>query len=69
MIFQSVQRMKKKGDHRPRNSTQYERDGHRDKFHCYRRFHDQGRSSDNFENVVYQIFELSDDRPWSWNLR
>ena len=27
--------------------------GHRDKFRCYRRFHDQGRSSDNFENWVH----------------
>ena len=56
-----LQRMKKKGDHRPRNSAQYERvvklliiyaqgnNGHRDKFRCYRRFHDQSRSSDNFE--------------------
>ena len=26
-------------------------------FHCYRRFHNQGRSSDNFENLV-QIFEV-----------
>ena len=26
--------------------------GHRDKFRCYRRFHDQGRSSDNFDNLV-----------------
>ena len=25
--------------------------GHRDKFYCYRRLHDQGRSSDNFENL------------------
>ena len=40
------------------------KNGHRDKFHCYRRFHDQGRSSDNFENLT--IFsKLSDDRPWS----
>ena len=31
--------------------------GHRDKFRCYRRFHDQGRSSGNFENLV-QIFEV-----------
>ena len=27
--------------------------GHRDKFRCYRRFHDQGRSSDKFENWVH----------------
>ena len=26
--------------------------GHRDKFRCYPRFHDQGRSSGNFENLV-----------------
>ena len=25
--------------------------GHRDKFRCYRRFHNQGWSSDNFENL------------------
>ena len=55
--------MNKKGDHRPRNSAQYERvvellimhkaNGHGDKFHCYRRFHDQGRSSDYFENLLH----------------
>ena len=33
------------------------KNGHRHKFRCYRRFHDQGRSSDNFENPV-QIFEV-----------
>ena len=28
--------------------------GHRDKFRCYRRLHDQGRSSDNFENQLHR---------------
>ena len=31
----------------------------RDKFHCFRRFHDQGRSSDNFENLA-RFLNLSD---------
>ena len=63
-----VQRMKKKGDHRPRTvlntseskSFNYEqgKNGHRDKFRCYRRFHDRGRSSDDFENLLKWIFEV-----------
>ena len=42
--------------------------GHRGKFRCYRRFHDQGRSSDNFENWVHfhgnssQFIGLEDKR-------
>ena len=43
--------------------------GHRDNFHCNRRFHDQGRSSDNFEKYIPNFSKLSDDRPWSWNRR
>ena len=61
--YNQVQRMKKKGDQRPRNSAQYERVVellimHKAKWtpkqiSSYCRFHDQGRSSDNFENLLH----------------
>ena len=38
------------------------KNGHRDKFRCYRRFqfnfHDQSRSSDNFENLVVNMLNV-----------
>ena len=40
--------------------------GHRDKLRCYRRFHDQGRSSDNFENGEnYRKFPIFEVVWWS----
>ena len=61
--------MKKKGDHRPRNSAQYERVVellimHKAKWTpsqislLYRRFHDQGRSSDSNEICLGVHFAL-----------
>ena len=38
------------------NKNAQGKNGHRDKFRFYRRFHDQGRSSDNFENL--RFFEV-----------
>ena len=62
LLFQ-LQRMKKKVDHRPRNSAQYKRIVELLIMHKAKRtprqisflpvrFHDEGRSSDNFENLV-----------------